>query len=50
MAEAMLVLSRDEKVQLLEYTDTHESEVSAQVLQQWLATLNEPQLIFETPL
>ncbi len=43
MAEAMLVLSRDEKVQLLEYTDTHESEVSAQVLQQWLATLNEPQ-------
>ena len=42
LAEAMLVLSRDERVQLLEFTDSRDSKVPPQALQEWLQALSEP--------
>ena len=42
MAEAMLVLTRDDRVQLIELTDTRDSEVAAGDRQRWVELLAEP--------
>jgi len=45
LGEAMVVLSRDERVQLLEFTDTHESHEPETVRQRWSEALQAGQAL-----
>lgn len=45
LGEAMVVLSRDERVQLLEFTDTHESQEPDTVRQRWSEVLQAGQAL-----
>ncbi|WP_084167985.1 CS1-pili formation C-terminal domain-containing protein [Pseudomonas vranovensis] len=45
LGDAMLVLSRDERVQLLEFTDTSSSKEDLQTMKRWQEVLSEPRLL-----